>query len=82
MPSRSKILKSSLIEFIVSVVLFAIDYVLFHFVNDSGFTSWQPEPGKPFLALLVGVLATLFFFAAAMSVICALVFTDKDNKNN
>ena len=81
MPSRSKILKSSLIEFIVSVVLFAIDYVLFHFVNDSGFTSWQSEPGKPLVTLLVGVLATLFFFAAAMSVICALVFTDKDNNN-
>ena len=82
MPSRSKILKSSLIEFIVSVVLFAIDYVIFHFVNDSGFTTvWQSEPGKPLVTLLVGVLATLFFFAAAMSVICALIFTDKDNNN-
>ena len=82
MTLKSKILKSSLIEFLASLILFIIDYVLFHFVNDAGFTSWQPEPGKPFITLLVGLLATLFLFASAMSVIFALIFIDKDNKNN
>ena len=82
MSLRKKILKSSMIEFTASLILFVLDYVLFHFVNDSGFTTvWQSEPGKPLVTLLVGVLATLFFFAAAMSVICALIFTDKDNNN-
>ena len=82
MTQRNKVLKASFIEFLASLILFIIDYVLFHFVGESGFTSWQPEPGKPFITLLVGLLATLFLFASAMSVIFALIFTDKDNKNN
>ena len=76
---RRKLLKFSLIQLIVSAVTFVINYFFFHFVTDSGITlQWQPEAGKPFVADLIGILATLFLFGSAVSLIAAYVFTDKE----
>ena len=78
---REKLLKLSLISIIVSAVSFVIDYFIFHFVTDAGVSLvWQPEPGKPFVAEMVGIFATLWFFAAAFILTVALVFTEKENR--
>ena len=78
---REKLLKLSLVSLIISAVSFAINYFFFHFVTDSGITlTWQPEAGKPFVADLIGVFATLWLFAAAFSLVAALIFTEKENK--
>ena len=76
---RKKLFKFSLIMLAVSAVIFVINYFFFHFVTDAGITLvWQPEPGKPFVADLIGMLATLFLFGSAVSFIAALVFTEKN----
>ena len=76
---RKKLFKTSLIMLICSAVIFVINYFFFHFVTDEGITLvWQPEPGKPFVALYIGILATLFLFGSAASLIAALVFTEKE----
>ena len=73
-----KLRKLGLIEFIMSAVSFVIDYCFFHFVSDEGITTvWQPEPGKPFITDLIGLLGTLFLFAATTCFIASYVFNDK-----
>ena len=75
---KSKLLKLSLISLIISVISFVINYFFYHFVTDSGITTvFQSEPGKPFVAFLIGIFATLFFFASVFTLVCAFVFEDK-----
>ena len=77
----AKLRKLALIEFIMSAVSFIINYFFFHFVTDEGITTvWQPEPGKPFVANLIGLLATLFLFAAITCFIASYIFNDKNDK--
>ena len=78
---REKLLKLSLVSVIISAVCFVINYFFFHFVTDEGITlTWQPEAGKPFVADLIGIFATLWLFAAAFSLVAALVLTEKENR--
>ena len=80
---RKKLLKMSLAELIISAVSFVINYFFFHFVTDDGITLvWQPEAGKPFVADLIGIFATLFLFASVISLLSAFILTDKDNGVN
>ena len=80
---RKKLFKFSLIMLITSLAIFVINYFFFHFVTDSGISlTWQPEPGKPFVADLIGILATLFLFGSATSFIAAIVFTEPENNEN
>ena len=75
-----KLRKLGLIEFIMSAVSFVIDYCFFHFVSDEGITTvWQPEPGKPFVANLIGIFATLFLFGSAISALAAFILFDKND---
>lgn len=77
---RKKLLKFSLISFICSAVVFAINYFFYHFVTDEGITfTFHEEAGKPFVADLIGQLGVLFIFAAAVSLIAAFVLCDKEN---
>ena len=77
---RKKLLKFSLISFICSAVVFAINYFFYHFVTDEGITfTFHEEAGKPFVADLIGQLGVLFIFAAAASLIAAFVLCDKEN---
>ena len=76
---RGKLLRLSLVEFVISAVLFAVNYFFYHFVTDDGITLVrQAEAGKPFVTLLVGVLATLFLFGAAISALMAFILFDKN----
>ena len=79
---RRKLLKLSLIELGISAVCFIINYFFDHFVTDEGITlTWQPEAGKPFVALLIGIFATLFLFGAVVSALSAAVLFDKESKD-
>ena len=76
---KRKLFKFSLWMFIVSMLVFLVNYFVFHFVTDSGrLLTWNPEPGKPFICELIGTLGVLFFFGGAVSLMLALiVFNDE-----
>lgn len=77
---RKKLLKFSLCLFIISAVVFAINYFFFHFVTDGGITfTFHEEAGKPFVADLIGQLGALFLFSSAVSLIAAFIFFDKED---
>ena len=79
---RKKLLKFSLISFIISAVVLAINYFFYHFVTDDGITlTFHEEPGKPFVADLIGQLGVLFLFSAAVSLMAALIFFPKEKDN-
>ena len=69
--------------FVLAVVTFAVDYVCFHFLTESGFAAvWRPEAGKPFVTEMVGILGVLFLFAAIMSLLInKIVFTEKEESH-
>lgn len=76
---RKKLLKFSLITLIIGVAVMLLAYFCFHFVTDEGITlTWHPEAGKPFVTDMVGIFGVLFLFSSAISLIMALVFTDKE----
>ena len=78
---RKKLLKFSLCQFRISAVVLAINYFFYHFVTDDGITfTFHEEPGKPFVADLIGQLGVLFLFSAAVSLIVAFMFFDKEEK--
>ena len=81
---REKLLKLSGVQAIIAVAVFIINYFFYHFVNDYGITLvWQPEPGKPFVADLIGQLGVLFIFGSVVSLLVALIVYDKkDSKEN
>ena len=78
MITRKKLFIFSVGQAVVGVLIFVFNYLFFHFVTDNGFTlTWHPEAGKPFVADLIGVLGTLFIFGAAVSLLAALIFFEK-----
>ena len=79
---RKKLQKFSLAQLIIAAVVFVINYFFVHFVTDAGITTvWQPEPGKPFVADLIGNLGVLFIFGSVVTLLCALIIFDKNNEN-
>jgi len=70
--------KLSWITLAIGLGLLAVTYSFFHFVTDEDITLvWHPEAGKPFVTDMLGMLSVLFLFASAMSVLIALIFTQK-----
>ena len=79
---RKKLFKLSLCQLAISAFVFIVNYFFFHFVTDEGISLvWQPEAGKPFVADLIGIFATLFLFGAAISALCAVILFDKNDKS-
>ena len=77
--NKKNLLKFSLINLIIGLVIFAISYFTFHFVTDSGITlTWHPEAGKPFVTDMIAQLGVLFIFASAISFIASIVFFKKE----
>ena len=76
--NKKTLLKFSLINLIIGIVIFAISYFTFHFVTDEGITLvWHAEAGKPFVTDMIAQLGVLFIFASAISFIASLVFFKK-----
>ncbi len=81
MKLEDKLRRLALVELIMSAISFIINYFFFHFVTDDGITTvWQPEAGKPFVADLIGILATLFLFTAITCFAASFIFKDKNDK--
>lgn len=77
--NRNKFLKLSLYCLIISVIVFIINYFFYHFVTDEGISlTWNEEPGKPFVANLIGIFAVLFLFASVISLLIAHIFYPKE----
>ena len=77
--NKKKLLKFSLITFIIGICVLLIAYFCFHFVTDQGITLiWHAEAGKPFVTILIGIFGVLFVFSSVISLIVALVFFDKE----
>ena len=76
---RKRLNKLAIICFIIAVVVFIINYFVFHYVTDAGITlEWQPEAGKPFLADLIGQLETNMVFASIISALGAKIICKKN----
>ena len=76
---RKRLNKLSIACLIIAVVVFIINYFVFHYVTDAGITTvWQPEAGKPFLADLVGILGENMVFASIISALSAKILCKKD----
>ncbi|MBQ3496417.1 MAG: hypothetical protein IKC33_00560 [Clostridia bacterium] len=76
---RKRLIKLSIISFIIAVVLFAIDYLIFHHLTDAGFVlQHQQEAGKPFVTDLVGQVAASFFFLGGASLLVGFICFDKE----
>ena len=72
---KQKLLKLSLVTFIIGLVVLAIAYYFFHFVTDEGFTLiFHEEAGKPFVTNLIGDFGVLFIFSSVMSLLVANIF--------
>lgn len=78
---KRKLLKLSLWQGVCSAVSFVINYFFYHFVTDEGITLvWQAEAGKPFVANLIGMLATLFLFGSLVSLLVAFILYGEEDK--
>ena len=79
--NKKNLLKFSLVNLIIGLVIFAISYFTFHFVTDSGITlTWHPEAGKPFVTDMIAQLGVLFIFASVTSLISSFIFFDEESK--
>ncbi len=77
--TRKKLVKLAIICIAIAVLVLAIDYVIFHYVTDDGFTTErQEEAGKPFVTQLVGQFGVLFLFLGTASLLVAFVCLEKD----
>lgn len=73
-----RLLKLSLICFIISVVVLVIAYFFFHYVTDEGITLIrQEEAGKPFVTDLIGQFGVLFLFSSVMLLLVSIVYKEK-----
>ena len=76
--NKQKLNKLSLYCLIIAVVVFIINYFFYHFVTDEGISlTWNPEPGKPFVSDLIGMLAVLFLFASIFIFLISKIWFDK-----
>ena len=76
---RKKFVKLGIACLAIGLVLFALSFVLFHYLTDTGFVStWQPEAGKPFVTEMVADLGVLFLFSGCMSFLVGKIFFSKE----
>ena len=72
---KQKFKKLSSVSFVLALVLFALSFVLFHFLTDSGFTTvFQQEAGKPFVTEMAADLSVLFLFSGILCQMIAKIF--------
>ncbi len=75
---RKNLYKLSVICFVIALVVFIINYFVFHYVTDDGITLVkQAEAGKPFVTNLIGMLGADMVFASIVSALCAKILCSK-----
>ncbi len=72
---QSLVLKLSLIMLIIGVVMTALTFYVFHFVDDKckPTLTFHKQAQKPFIAMVFGVFSTLCLFTSTLSLVVALV---------
>lgn len=76
--SKKKVLTFSLILFIIAVVAFVFNFLVFHFVTDNGITTvFQTETDKPVVVAILSLFGTLMLSSSVISLVYALVFYKK-----
>ncbi len=72
---KQKFLKLSRLSYGLSLLIFALDFFMYHFVTDNGISLvFREEAGKPFVTLLLGILGVLFLFSSILSLLIARIF--------
>ena len=80
---EKKLLKLSLISFIISVVFFVITYFVFHYITDEGITLIkQDEAGKPLVTNVLAMFSTLMLFLSVSSLLIYFIFYKNKNSDN
>ena len=75
---RKRLNKMAIVCFIIAIVVFIINYFVFHYVTDEGITLvWHPEAGKPFVTDLIGMLGADMVFASIISALSAKIICKK-----
>lgn len=75
---RKKLYKLSALCFVIALIVFVINYFVFHYVTDDGITLVkQAEAGKPFVTNLIGMLGADMVFASIISALCAKILCSK-----
>ena len=69
------VLRLSLILLIIGVVMTALTFYIFHYVDDKckPTLTFHKQAQKPFVAMVFGVFSTLCLFTSMLSLIVALV---------
>ena len=71
---RKKLNKLAIVCFIIAIIVFIINYFVFHYVTDDGITFVkQAEAGKPFVTNLIGMLGADMVFASIISALSAKI---------
>ena len=80
---EKKLLKLSLISFILSVIFFVITYFVFHYITDEGITLVkQDEAGKPLVTNVLAMFSTLMLFLSVSSLLIYFIFYKNKNSDN
>ena len=80
---KKKLITLSRWSFALSVGLFILSYLLFHYIApDGSFTTvYQAEANKPVVTLLFAIWGVLFLFSGVMSCFVAhIFFSGKEKK--
>ncbi len=76
---RKRLNKMAIVCLVIAVVVFIINYFVFHYVTDDGITLiWHEEAGKPFVTNLIGMLGADMVFASIISALGAKIICKKD----
>lgn len=75
---RKNLYRLSVVCFIIALIVFIINYFVFHYITDDGITLVkQAEAGKPFVTNLIGMLGADMVFASIVSALCAKILCSK-----
>lgn len=75
---RKKLYAFSAVCFVIALIVFIINYFVFHYVTDDGITLVkQAEAGKPFVTNLIGMLGADMVFASIVSALGAKILCEK-----
>ena len=73
---KKKFQKLSLWSFVLAIVIFAISYVLFHYMTPEGAITmvFRKEAGKPVVTNMCAMLGVMFLFSSILNAMIAKIF--------
>ena len=75
-----RLLKLSLITFIISVVFLVLAFFSFHYLTDAGIsTIWHAEAEKPYVTELLGDFGIINLATSLITLLIYLIYAKKPN---